>query len=253
MALTEEGIVHVPGMLSRWVRLANGAIAHYMTSGDTGPAGVLCHGGLPGSSGMAGWRFMAPFLGENGFRVYCPDFPAYGLSDNREEHWPTKGRLSHIEFLHDFVNALCLDTFHLSGNSMGCANTLNYVITHPERVISFILIAGGVGDLDTSQRIPGALDVRKLNRETFDGTPESMRAMMEMNRPMMATHTIKDPDLAFHCGMIAHHAGAIAMAEVELKYGDDEESKAMAQQIIDAQGPEIEEMTAWVEENAGQQ
>ena len=81
----------------------------------------------------------------------------------------------------------------------------------------------------------------------------SMRAMMEMNGPMMATHTIKDPDLAFHCGMIAHHAGAIAMAEVELKYGDDEESKAMAQKIIDAQGPEIEEMTAWVEKNAGQQ
>ena len=81
----------------------------------------------------------------------------------------------------------------------------------------------------------------------------SMQAMMKMNGPMMATHTIKDPDLAFHCGMIAHHAGAIAMAEVELKYGDDEESKAMAQKIIDAQGPEIEEMTAWVEENAGQQ
>lgn len=80
----------------------------------------------------------------------------------------------------------------------------------------------------------------------------SMEAMMKMNGPMMATHTIKDPDLAFHCGMIAHHAGAIAMAEVELKYGDDEESKAMAQKIIDAQGPEIEEMTAWVEKNTGQ-
>ena len=80
----------------------------------------------------------------------------------------------------------------------------------------------------------------------------SMQAMMRMNGPMMATHTIEDPDLAFHCGMIAHHVGAIAMAEVELKYGDDEESKAMAQKIIDAQGPEIEEMTAWVEKNAGQ-
>lgn len=81
----------------------------------------------------------------------------------------------------------------------------------------------------------------------------SMQAMMRMNGPMMATHTIEDPDLAFHCGMIAHHAGAIAMAEVELQYGDDDESKAMAQKIIDAQGPEIEEMTAWVEENTGQQ
>lgn len=81
----------------------------------------------------------------------------------------------------------------------------------------------------------------------------SMQAMMEMNGPMMATHTIEDPDLAFHCGMIAHHHGAIAMAEVELQYGDDQQSKAMAQQIIDAQGPEIEEMTAWVEANTGQQ
>ena len=81
----------------------------------------------------------------------------------------------------------------------------------------------------------------------------SMRAMMEMNGPMMATHAIKDPDLAFHCGMIAHHAGAIAMAEVELQYGNDEQSKAIAQKIIDAQGPEIEEMTVWVEENTGEQ
>ncbi len=80
----------------------------------------------------------------------------------------------------------------------------------------------------------------------------SMQAMMKMNGPMMAAHTIKDADLAFHCGMIAHHAGAMAMAEVELKYGDDAQSKSIAQKIIDAQGPEIEEMTAWVEKNAAQ-
>lgn len=80
----------------------------------------------------------------------------------------------------------------------------------------------------------------------------SMQAMMDMNVPMMAAHTIEDPDLAFHCGMIAHHAGAIAMAEVELQHGDDEQSKALAQRIIDAQGPEIEEMTAWVEAHTAQ-
>ena len=62
MALTEEGIIHVPGMLSRWVRLGNGEMAHYMTSGETGPAVILLHGGIPGSSGTAGWRFMAPLL-----------------------------------------------------------------------------------------------------------------------------------------------------------------------------------------------
>ena len=75
MALTAEGIIEVPGMASRWVRLGSGAKAHYMTSGDHGPTVLLLHGGLPGSSGTAGWRFMAPFLGANGFRVYAPDMP----------------------------------------------------------------------------------------------------------------------------------------------------------------------------------
>jgi pimeloyl-ACP methyl ester carboxylesterase len=115
MALTEEGIIEVPGMDSRWVRLANGARAHYMTSGSTGPAVLLLHGGLPGSSGTAGWRFMAPFLAQHGFRVYCPDMPAFGLSDTRKEHWPT-GIDSFVEFIHEFANALCLDKFHISGN-----------------------------------------------------------------------------------------------------------------------------------------
>ena len=69
MSRTEEGLVAVPGLLSRWVRLGNGALAHYMTSGETGPAVILLHGGIQGSSGAAGWRFMAPFLGQNGFRV----------------------------------------------------------------------------------------------------------------------------------------------------------------------------------------
>src|ERR1700761_7053245 len=109
--LTEENIIHIPGLYSRWVRLANGARAHYVTSGDTGPAVVLLHGGLPGSSGTAGWRFMAPFLGSRGFRVYCPDQPGFGLADARPDYWPV-GPHSHVEFVHEFANALCLDRFH---------------------------------------------------------------------------------------------------------------------------------------------
>ena len=45
MALTDENLVDVPGMASRWVRLANGARAHYMTAGTSGPAVILLHGG----------------------------------------------------------------------------------------------------------------------------------------------------------------------------------------------------------------
>ena len=146
MALTEENIMHIPGMLSRWVRLGNGELAHYMTSGETGPAVILLHGGIPGSSGTAGWRFMAPILGANGFRVYCPDQPGFGLSDTREQYHPVNGTLDHVDFVNRFADALCLDTFSLAGNSMGCINTAHYVVRYPHRVDRFVLIAGFIGD-----------------------------------------------------------------------------------------------------------
>jgi pimeloyl-ACP methyl ester carboxylesterase len=174
MALTEEGIIKVPGLLSRWVRLASGAKAHYMTAGETGPAVVLLHGGLPGSSGTAGWRFMAPFLGANGFRVYCPDQPGFGLSDIREEYRP-QGVHSHVDFVHEFATALCLDRFHLAGNSMGCINTVNYTVAHPERVEKFALIAGDVGNAVPVEQRPKP----SLPMTQWDGTRQGMRSLME--------------------------------------------------------------------------
>jgi len=50
--------------------------------------------------------------------------------------------------------------------------------------------------------------------------------------------------------MIAHHQGAIDMAEVLLAHGDDPQMRALAEEIIAAQGPEIEQMTTWLAENA---
>lgn len=79
-----------------------------------------------------------------------------------------------------------------------------------------------------------------------DAQKASMQAMMKMNMPMMATHQIKDPDLAFNCGMIVHHQGAIDMANVEIKFGKDEASKKMAEKIISDQKAEIAEMTTRV-------
>ena len=75
----------------------------------------------------------------------------------------------------------------------------------------------------------------------------SMEGMKSMHMNMMQGMMKKDPDAAFVCGMIAHHMGAISMAQVELKFGDNAEAKANAHTIIDAQTKEIEEMTDWVE------
>lgn len=80
-----------------------------------------------------------------------------------------------------------------------------------------------------------------------DYQKESMDGMKAMHENMMQGMMKKDPDVSFVCGMIAHHMGAISMAEVELKHGDNADAKAKAQKIIDDQTKEIEEMTAWVE------
>jgi uncharacterized protein (DUF305 family) len=75
----------------------------------------------------------------------------------------------------------------------------------------------------------------------------NMAAMSAMDGPMMRAAMIVDADLAFNCGMIAHHLGAIAMSKVELEHGKDPKSRALAEAIIAAQEKEIAEMTAWVE------
>jgi uncharacterized protein (DUF305 family) len=77
-----------------------------------------------------------------------------------------------------------------------------------------------------------------------------MDTMMKMHGPMMSAHMIKDSDVAFVCGMIPHHQGAIDMARVVLKTGDNAEAKKMAETVIKAQEQEIAEMKDWLKKNA---
>ncbi len=170
----------VDGLLSRWVRLPGGVKAHYVTAGETGPAVILLHGGINGSSGTAGYRFMAPFLAAHGFRVYCPDMPAYGLTEDPAGFYQ-EVIAGHVDFVHDFATALCLDRFHLAGNSLGCINTVYYVISHPERVLSYALISGVIGDLvpkEEEQAVRDSVGHRPVRMFRFDGTAESMRSVM---------------------------------------------------------------------------
>jgi uncharacterized protein (DUF305 family) len=87
------------------------------------------------------------------------------------------------------------------------------------------------------------MKLQEFNKSYMEGMRETMPPMM---RAMMSD----DADVAFVCGMIAHHMGAIEMSKTELKYGKNDEAKTTAQKIIDAQLKEIEEMSKWVEANA---
>lgn len=70
--------------------------------------------------------------------------------------------------------------------------------------------------------------------------------MDDMNRLMMSGMTASDIDVAFICGMIPHHWGAIVMAKAELAHGDDPWAKELAQKIITAQEAEIAQMLDWL-------
>ena len=78
----------------------------------------------------------------------------------------------------------------------------------------------------------------------------AMEGMMQMDQNMMQGMMADDPDVAFACGMIAHHQGAIYMAQVEMEFGDDDGMKQVAEKIIADQTREIAEMKTWLDENA---
>ena len=90
------------------------------------------------------------------------------------------------------------------------------------------------------------LDMNMSDMPFSASSQEYMKGMKDMHDKLMAAVNESDPDKAFAKGMIAHHEGAIAMAETELKYGQDPEMRKLAQDIIKAQKGEIEQMNKWL-------
>ncbi len=70
--------------------------------------------------------------------------------------------------------------------------------------------------------------------------------MEPMHSDMMRGMAVPDFNMAFVCGMIPHHQGAVEMAIVAQQYSDDPWVKMFAQEIIAAQQVEIREMQAWL-------
>lgn len=85
-----------------------------------------------------------------------------------------------------------------------------------------------------------------MSHEMDAAHTDLMAGMDVTNKQMMDGMMVEDIDVAFVCGMIPHHQGAINMAKAELEHGDNQWAREMAQKVIDAQEAEIAEMVEWL-------
>lgn len=68
---------------------------------------------------------------------------------------------------------------------------------------------------------------------------------MDADMSMLETASRDEFDQVFIDMMVAHHQGAIRMAQIEVAEGEDPEARALADDVIEAQSREIEVMNVW--------
>ncbi|HCO56099.1 MAG TPA: DUF305 domain-containing protein [Pelagibacterium sp.] len=102
--------------------------------------------------------------------------------------------------------------------------------------------------LENADHMAGmSMDMGAMMEGMSEGHQAMMADMGAMHSDMMAAMMAEDFDVAFICGMIPHHQGALAMANAALEYSEDEWVKELAEEIVDAQEREIAEMLEWLD------
>jgi pimeloyl-ACP methyl ester carboxylesterase len=144
--------------------LPDGAKLWYWDTGGTGPTIVLLHA----ASGSAlSWGYQQPVFAAAGYRVIAYSRRGYYGSDPAPKHAsPTSA-----EDLHQLVAFLGLDRFHAVGTAAGVSFTLDYAISHPNRLCSMVLACGVGGATDADYREMQA-GVKPPN---YDAYPVSFR------------------------------------------------------------------------------
>jgi pimeloyl-ACP methyl ester carboxylesterase len=122
------------GAESRWITVEGYRIHYYLSGPDAGPVVVLVHG-LGGRS--EDWVNLAPYLSRAGYRVYMPDLPGFGHSEQ-----PANFSYSvpdQAAFVAAFMDAVGLKQVDLGGWSMGGWIVQVVAAEHPDRVRKLML------------------------------------------------------------------------------------------------------------------
>lgn len=114
-----------------------------------------------------------------------------------------------------------------------------------------LMTPGALAD-EIAASAPGGMAMPPAPAEPHSPADRAMMAGMGRMREQMQTAPMTgDADHDFVAMMTPHHAGAIDMAKVELRYGKDPELRRLAHAIIAAQEREIVQMKAWTAAHPG--
>jgi pimeloyl-ACP methyl ester carboxylesterase len=122
------------GVESSSVQVAGHRVHYYAEGPSGGPVVVLIHG-LGGRA--EDWRNLAPYFAKAGFRVYLPDLPGYGRSEQPADF--SYSVPDEAEAVVGFLDALGLKQVDLGGWSMGGWIVQRVAGEHPERVRRLML------------------------------------------------------------------------------------------------------------------
>lgn len=117
------------GVHSRWITVDGYKVHYFVTGPENGPVAVLIHG-LGGRA--EDWRNLIPYLAYNGYRVYAPDLPGYGKSEQPANFSYSVSDEANIVVA--FMDALNLRQVDLAGHSMGGWIVQLVAYRHPDRI-----------------------------------------------------------------------------------------------------------------------
>lgn len=107
---------------------------------------LLLHG-LGGSTFT--WRYTAPYLQDNDYRVIAVDLPGFGLSERKSGFDHSAGNRAQVIWA--LLDQLGPDQkWHLVGHSMGGATVAAMALQKPERTVSVTLAAGALAYFEPS-------------------------------------------------------------------------------------------------------
>ena len=123
------------------VLLVEGVNLHYRQWAEEGAEGVLLIHGFSGST--FSWRYTAPVMAAEGYRVIAVDLPGFGLSERDLSFTPTADQRA--ELLWSLLESLDSGfNWHLVGHSMGGGVAAAMVLQRPDQVQSVTLAAGAI-------------------------------------------------------------------------------------------------------------